>query len=329
MNNFIGRYRKRNLGDSSSIKDREVAEMRSEFDDYLKYTLTAQEYIYTKVDELPNLETNSKELMAITDVAKNDKSALDEKYLICRLDTNIDVGCYLYWNNSWNLIIFEEQKSIQGHKKFVMRRCNNILNFVFKGKMYHIPLSISNLTMYSKGISEMKYAGEADSKRNVFVGSNPITRQILIDNRIMLTNMTTFRITHVNDFEYTRRSDGESGLLKWLCVQTTLLNEDDKENNVAYNPISKPDTNGVNKITGDSDISMGEINEYSIEYEGEIEFTLDGTYSSTSLVNIDKNKCEVTQDVDFNVLGESFVLIARDKNTSSTVDMMTVNIKGA
>ena len=326
---YFDNYKKRVLGASNTIKNREIAEMTNEFEEYLQSAVTSDYFSYTKVDELPDLETNEKELMIINDVSQNDKTALDEKILLCRLNVNIDVGSYVYFNGNWFVIEFEENKSIQTHKKYIMRRCNNTLNFNYKGKIYNIPLSISNLTLYSKGIKDTKYLSEADAKRDVFIGSNPITRAIERGNRIMLNNLSTFRITHINDFEYTRRYDEEAGLIKWIVVQTLVLNEDDKENNVAYNPISEPDTIGTDKIHGKDSIFINELNKYKIECNREVEFILDFDYVNIAIIKQGNNECTLKHNDSMDDLGEYFSLIARDKETNETIDIKNILVKGA
>lgn len=325
---YFDNYKKRVLGVSNTIKNREISEMASEFEEFLQSAVTSDYYTYTKVDELPDLETNEKELMIINDVAQNDKTALDEKILLCRLNTSIDVGCYVWFNENWFLIEFEENKTIPTHKKFIMRRCNNMLNFNYKGKIYNIPLSISNLTLYSKGIRDTKYLSEADAKRDVFIGSNPITRAIERGNRIMLNNLSTFRITHINDFEYTRRCDNEAGLIKWITVQTLVLNEDDKENNVAYNPLSQPDVSSIGKIHGKDFIYINEINKYKIDYAKEVEFILDFDYVNMAITKQSNNECSIKHNDSMDDLGEYFSLIARDKETNETIDIKNILVKG-
>lgn len=325
---YFDNYKKRVLGASNTIKNREISEMTSEFEEYLQSAVTSDYFSYTKIDELPDLDTNEKELMIINDVSQNDKTALDEKILLCRLNVNIDVGSYVYFNGNWFVIEFEENKSIQTHKKYIMRRCNNTLNFNYKGKIYNIPLSISNLTLYSKGIKDTKYLSEADAKRDVFIGSNPITRAIERGNRIMLNNLSTFRITHINDFEYTRRYDEEAGLIKWIVVQTLVLNEDDKENNVAYNPISEPDTSDVGKIHGKDFIYINEINKYKIDYAKEVEFILDFDYVNMVITKQGSNECSIKHNDSMDDLGDYFSLIARDKETKETIDIKNILVKG-
>ena len=326
MSSYLDKWRKVNLGKSKTIKQREKDEMELEFHEYLNTSLTSSELYYTEPDEVPNKETNKKSLMSMFDVAKNDKTNLDEKWLLCDKDLNIDVGSYVYDDkgNYW-LIVFEEFKSVDVHKKFNVRRCNLIANFKYKGEIYPIPLSILNLTLYAKGIKDSKYMSIADAKRNVLVGANPVTNSIYINNRIMLTKNTTFRVTHVNDFEFTRR-DFKPGLLKWMCVQSISTKNDDLENGIAYNDAWNKDSDV--EINGDDSIFLGEENEYKINYDGEVEFILDNLPISTKVIDNKNNTCKVIQAIDYDSVGDVIVLLARDKQTQDTIDTKIINVRG-
>ena len=141
----------------------------------------------------------------------------------------------------------------------------------------------------------------------------------------MLTRNNAFRINHINDFEFTRK-DLSPGLLKWLCSQCVLLQEDDLDNEIAYDPIA--DKENDFEIIGDTGILPGEENVYSIYYDGEVVFELDRKYVYSQLINHIDNSCTLVQDVNFDVIGESICIIAKDKNTNATIDMIVVNVRG-
>ena len=328
MSSYFDNYKARVLGGANNLRNKRVNDIKRDFNRYLNWSPTSHEIKYTKVDGLPILDEMSTMTAAITDIASNDKTALDEKILVCRIEEDIDVGCYVYWDDTWYVLAYEEHKSIPSHKKFTLRRCNHMLHLEYKGVIYDMPVSILNLTMYSAGLNEMKYMSELNGKRNIFVGGNPITRSIPIGSRIMVTQDMVYRIAHINDFEYPRRKDMTPGLIKWLVSQTVLLNEDDVENDVAYNKFRDPDSNGNSRINGDTFIFLGETNEYSIDYSGDVEFMLDATYTDIVLVDNGNNTCEVTKQIDFDDIGNSFMLIAKDKSTGDTIDMINIVVRG-
>ena len=67
---------------------------------------------------------------------------------------------------------------------------------------------------------------------------------------------------------------------------------------------------------------------YSINYDGEVIFELDRRYSYSQLIDHGDNSCTLIQDVDFDVIGDSVCIIAKDKNTNATIDMIVVNVRG-
>ena len=322
MGNYLDRYVKRTIGTCNSVKERNIEELRNEFDEFANDAYSGQEYIYTKVNELPDLDTNERALMVIKDVTSNDKKNLDEKYLLAKYGIDIEVGCYVHDGYDWYLIEYRESKATDTYNKFTMRRCNVMLNLAVEGKVYPMPVSISNLTMYSAGIKEFKYIDEFNAKRDIHVGANPITNKIRETDRIMVTRDTTFRITHINDFEYTRR-DYSAGLLKWMCSQTVALSEDNIDDKIAYNPISKGETDGIN---GDNFIYIGAENEYKVD-DVDATFELDRIYSFATLVDNHDGTCVLTCKVDFDIPGEDIMIIAK-KSDGSTLDTKVVKVRG-
>lgn len=165
MSNYFEKYRKRNLKDFNTIEEKERNDMINDFEFYLtKEARSAYEIQYTRPDELINKETNLHERMVIKDIADNDKSAFDEKYLVCRLECPVDVGSYIYWNKSYYILEFEEVITTMTHKKYTLKRCNEWFNIGYKGEIYRTPVNITNLTMYSKGIHDYKYISNLDAK---------------------------------------------------------------------------------------------------------------------------------------------------------------------
>lgn len=328
MSNYFEKYKRRNLKQYDTILDKERSDLITDFEYYLTHeALNAYEIQYTKPDELINKETNSTERMVIKDVADNDKTAFDEKYLVCRLDCPIDVGSYVYWNGSYYILEFEEVITTMTHKKYTLRRCNQYFNIGYKGNIYHIPVNVTNLTMYSKGIHDYKYISNLDAKRTILVGANPVTSSLVVGSRLMGKDKQAYKITHKNDFEYTRRRDEKDGLIKWLILETAQLVEDDNENLVAYNPINESDGE-QNKIYGNDRIHIGEESTYTIKYDKEVTFELDYDYEFCRITLNENNSCTLSVDLDFDVIGEVISLIVKDKDNNETIDILNIVVRG-
>ena len=151
---YFDNFKKRTMLGATSSKEKITNEMERNFIKYLNTSPTASEFRRTIIDQVPTMDENNfptdeigTELMAINDVTENDDKALDEKILLTQKDSQIDIGCYVFYDNSWFLVTFKETKEINIYKKFVMRRCNQILNYEYHNELYKIPLSIENLTI--------------------------------------------------------------------------------------------------------------------------------------------------------------------------------------
>ncbi len=225
-------YQSRVLKGATTSKERITNDLEQTFEKYLNQSPTCIEVPISIPNQFPDLTKLNKELVSINDISNNDKKSLDEKKLLTRNSLNIGLGCYLYYDNSWWLVIFKESKTINSYQKYIIRRCNQIIKYKYSGKVYDIPVSILNMTLYADGLQSNVYTTRQDAKRDVWYGSNEITNSIDIKTRLMLTRKTVFEVTHVNDFEY-------PGLIKVLVNQVESFDTDDKDNNVAWNPDDK------------------------------------------------------------------------------------------
>lgn len=267
MTSILDNYKKRVGVGAKDAREYTVKEIERNFLEYLHTSPTCHEVKMTDPEEVEITDSTKTVLCSINDLTQNDKRALDEKKVLVPRETNVDVGCYFFWDNCYWIIIFKEHKTLETYKKFIARRCNQILNYKLNGKVYKIPISIENLTMYSDGLADLKYTSQQDSKRMFTFGSNPVTRTIIANTRVMLTGKTVFRVTHINDFEYNGAFTGAHGIIKTLVLQTTLIEGDDLKNNIAYNEGVSDAIKPVEKLSikGDSFIMTGGKRTYTME----------------------------------------------------------------
>lgn len=327
---YLDTYKSRVLKGTNSTKERLEKDIEISFEKYLNETPTCKEIPITNINQLPNLDIMSKELVSITDISNADIKAQDQKNLLVRKNCNIDVGCYVHFDNSFWIIVFKEHKMMSTYNKFIIKKCNQIFSYKYKGITYKLPVTVDNLTLYSDGIQDIRYTSAGDSKRMITFGTNPISNNIDIGTRVMFTNKTTFRVTNLNDYEFNGSYTGSNGLLKALCLQTALIGEDDLENNTAWNPESTPeDIPEDNKIKGDKFIYMGAKNKYNIVYaNNQIEWLLDNQYVFCNVISQSDNSCALESKPLANYVGANVILIARDKISKKVIDMKTIMVRG-
>lgn len=322
---YLDRYRDRVLRGATNIREKEKLFLLDDFEKYLNESPTAHELYCTQVNEFPNLETNQKQLMSVNDVSENDRKALDEKFLYTRASQNIEVGCYVFWHDNWWVIVSQDKVSLETYKKFTIRRCNQYFNYVYKGELYKIPVSIENMTLYSDGMADVRYISYGDTKNRITYGRSDVIDTIEIGTRMMISNRIVYRVTNLNDFEQNGKSTGDRGASTALVLQTAIIKEDDLENNIAYNSVSNAEIE-AREIEGKNSINIGDRNTYSIEYEGDIEYILDG--DSSVVLSQTGNKCYIKAPNNIDLIGESVLLIARDRATEDTINMKTIVIRG-
>ena len=316
----LGRFKRRVHRSGEDRKEKAINEGIRNFRKTLLENPTCSEVQATVPDEVC-ITSDTRYIMAmITDVALNDQSALDNKYIHVDVEEDIDVGCYVKWQGINWLLVFEEVNGFPTHKTFVMKRCNQIFRFKQNDVIYDIPVSVTNLTLYSDGLADGKYLSRADAKRNIKFGSSPVTRSIDLGNRIMLTNKTVFRFTHIDNFSY-------EGLIACIAIQTALIPNDDIENNIAYNPnvieIESEDPPSSTDIEGEEYIYLGSEDVYYIDIPNATWELSDDICKVESAKN---GICIVSATEDSKYIGHTVTLYVKDGE--NLVAMKDITIKG-
>ena len=326
----LNRYKRRVQRSGKTPKEKAVNEGIRNFRKTLMENPTAYEVQATIPDEV-SVTMDTRFIMAlITDVALNDQSALDDKYIHVDIEEDIDVGCYVKWQDIDWLLVYEEVNGFATHKTFVMKRCNQIFRYKQNDVIYDIPVSVTNLTLYSDGLADGKFLSRADAKRNIKMGSNPVTRSMDLGTRIMLTNKTVFRFTHIDNFS-------KEGLMACIGLQTALLPLDDMEENIAYNPNTYQ---GEIKDEDDDIIEDDEVVPTTIEgsdyiYLGSEEiYYFNETDTSWSLSNdkictiksMGDGVCVLSATADSKFIGDTVTLYV--KNGDSIMDKKDITVIG-
>ena len=196
------------------------------------------------------------------------------------------------------------------------------MKYRYEGKIYDVPVSVLNMTLYADGLENNVYTTSANAKRDIWYGSNEITNSIDIKTRLMLTRNTVFDVSHVNDFEY-------PGLIKALVNQTVLFDTDEKDSNSARNPSDKEMYSRIiNKIQGDKFIYQGGKCTYTIGESNTIEWDLEESSEYITLINNSNGTCTLLASPLSQSIGTKVTLIARYKSSKVIVDSLTVTIRG-
>lgn len=161
-------------------------------------------------------------------------------------------------------------------------------------------------------------------------GSNPVTRSMHANTRVMLTGKTVFRVTHINDFEYNSSYSGSEGIIKALVLQTTLEDKDDLVNNIAWNPQAEiPDTVETVSILGDKRIMIGSKKKYyTKDFNNNLTWRVKAKEGVVdSIVNEDGSLTLVASS-NVNHTGEKVVIELLDINEDTIISSLDVELRG-
>ena len=159
---------------------------------------------------------------------------------------------------------------------------------------------MKNLTQYSDGLQDIVYTSVPDARRSITYSDNHVTYNIKLGHRFLVNKSNVYRVTHIQDFEYQASYNTANGIATCIAVHTSLLNEDDTDNNIAFNEEVTNDT-----IMIGSNLSYNMRNcTWNIEY----------TSNKRDYVKVSNKEgsCTVSVDMDFDLIGETFKLKALD-----------------
>ena len=234
MASYLDNYRKRVSLGTTDRREKLISQAERTFEKQLMESPSAKRLKATLPGEIDVLGNTNEIDCIILNISDNDIKAFDQKYLLVRKDENFDIGCYVEFDGAYWLAAFKEHRTLDTHKKFTLCKCNNIWRYKKHGVIYEIPIYTQNLSLYSDGLADNKYTSQEDGKVSIYYGENPITKAIEINTRLMIGNRLTFRITNINDYEFKSNHNGQCAI-KSMLLQTTVVDKDDLENNIAWN----------------------------------------------------------------------------------------------
>lgn len=250
-----------------------------------------------------DIENRFEENILISDLNRMEQIK-DQKLLHVKLNSEIDSGSIIYWNNEEWIVSNEEHNSVQSHKTFTIIKCNLPLNVQFNGSCYNFPIYISNLTIYSDGTSELVDITLSSAKYSIQIVENEITNTIDVGTRFIVRGRV-FEVTIVDDFTIKN--------VRTLTVVETVANSlDDLENDIAWNEdLNIEDVGNPNlKIIGDDFIYIGGTSEYL--YTDAIEWELERT-EKAKIISSETGKCKIKCGTSSDYIGEKIILYATDK----------------
>ena len=286
-------------------KTRLIYEARKNFERSLKNDPSSLKVRITDVGEVGFSENTKTVTCIINDFSTNDQKSFDEKVLYTRYDEEVGIGSYVEFDNFIWLVIFKEHISSNAYKSFIMRKCNQILKYEYKGKVYDIPSVVKNLTQYSDGLQDIVYTSVPDGKRSITYSTNEITKNIGLGHRFLINYQKAYRITHLQNFEYQDHYDIGNGISTCIAVYTSLRKDDNEEENLAYNK----DT-GTNIVSEDK-LVVGSSITYEVDID-ECKWQVEYMSDKESYVNVSTvdKRCKVLLDMNFDLVGEKFKLKA-------------------
>lgn len=294
------------------LENRAIDEFNELVDNKLNPTVHTVEYTEPFDYDIYNrFETN----VVISDVTRRD-TPQDVKLLHTKLSTNLACGSFVWWNGEVWLVGNEEHNSIISHRSYAIKRCATNINLRIEQGVFNFPITVTNLTLYSDGLSENVNITTSSSKYSVMIPMNDVTSNIKIDTRFLI-NDNAYKVTLIDDFTIKN--------VRTLTVVEEAINSlDDLEEDVAWNEIEE-EFWSTHEIQGNDFIYLGETSIF--RFETPIKWKVVDETSSIESVETTLTECKVKCKTNNRIIGNIIKVQALDV-WNNVVDEIEVMIRG-
>ena len=292
-------------------------EATENFNDLVDNKLTPS--VHTVYYSLPlnyDIQTKYQDNVLLSDVSRQE-NIKDIKLMHTKLDSNINSGSYIWWNNRAWVVLNEENNAVLSHKSYLIQKCSMELNVNYEGKVYAYPVGITNLTIYSDGKKELVNLTLSSAKYSIQIAKNIVTNSIEVGTRFIIKGRA-FEVSLIDDFTIDN--------VRTLTVCETVTNSlDDTANNIPYddNKVEEGNTSS-NAIVGDKEIFIGDTLEYN-HYAG-YKWELDKNDALVIVLN-ENGRCKVKCKPISSAVGQQVKLRALNEY-SAIVNEITITIRG-
>jgi hypothetical protein len=185
-------------------------------------------------DKITNEPTQIRAL--IQDMEADSQGKSNMRTVLCMAGT-IDCGYYLYFKNSWWMVIsLVDHNAV--YEKGVLQYCNYTIRFVVPGteQTVEYPVPTINSTQYNSGEELRRQMVNVSSQRIMYLPNNEETIYVDNDFRLLMDmnrqKPTAWKVTQVDAESYAFSS---RGLVRWTVLEDRLRDTDDVENMLADN----------------------------------------------------------------------------------------------
>lgn len=264
-----------------------------------------------------DINNKFQENVLISDISRQEQVE-DQKLLHTKLESDLDSGSYIWWDNTEWILLNEEHNAVQDHRTFVMSKCAIDINISLDGIIYPFPIAIKNLTLYADGKKELVNMDVSSAKYSVEISENEVTNTIDIDTRFIIRGRA-FEVSLIDDFTIKN--------VRTLTICETVVNTfDDVDFDLAYNENSdiKDIFNPNLIITGNDVILIGDTTEYVLP--NAINWELEDNNALTIISN-EKGSCKIKCKSDSRFIGKIVKLKALN-NEGKIIDEKEIRIGG-
>lgn len=300
-------------------RERNFKQKLREFERFFENSLTKDVCLIDGVEEDLIFQDHSQ---------SNNKDLSDDKYVIAKNSTVINVGSYVDWRKTKWLVFTEEHKTIPTHQQLKVKIVNETIKWIINGKISNNSLGwgayVQSQTLYTLGVSTGPHIANVDSKMMMYMQANEETSTLKTDNRIFVGSK-------VYKIKFTDRVS-RPGLINYLMEEDTIGPYDnvdlriadyykvfEKDVNETVNP--KPDPVKIT-IVGETSPKISQTYTYKLSDDTikVSSWSVESIGNDVGYYITDNNKEKLTLQFknDFRYVGDIVNIIVHDENNNAS-----------
>jgi uncharacterized protein YjdB len=187
------------------------------FNEQLKQEGTNIKINEQSTQNIDNIDTVIRAIIRNTGI--ENKEATEERSIMIGKEYNYKIGDYVEYLNDIYMTTTLVDKDNPFFNTSKMKRCNHLLKWVYKGKLYQSPSIVTNATKYTTGIEASGLIVEVDARYTIDIPYSEETKTIQLGCRFIINNLAW----EVTQIDYTT----SQGILNLTLAKSSKTSEYD------------------------------------------------------------------------------------------------------
>lgn len=260
------KYKKDVLIKDIAKRQRERDKIRRDFEEVLSSSGNGYNIEYFMAEDIPSKHFDREDVIIDDGGNYVDNTNSDSKKLLCRLDSGIKVGTYIFWGDMHWMVVSEDKVTVGAYKRFGIKPCYVYISKRIDNRIVDFPVVYDTKASSFKDTESNSTKAQAIldiTSASIIIPNEAILRDITaLNKRVMVRQEKVYKIKKEEPFV-------SVGVVHIVMEQDVITENDNMLNNIADDVLEKEVSFPSLEVSiqGDSIAKIGSKKEYTIVTE--------------------------------------------------------------